>query len=163
MRHSLDGGPLTPVLASKSDVSYPEFSPDGRWLAYVSDESGRSEVYVQPYPGPGPRHRVSTGGGAAPAWSRRGEMFYTVQVTPELMRMMSVPFTVTPSFAAGTPQVLFEGLYGRLQGLTRGYDVSLDGQTFYLTQRKTRPPIRVTQMVLVQNWVEELKRRVPTK
>jgi Tol biopolymer transport system component len=136
-------------------------SPDGKWLAFVTNESGRDEVYVQPYPGPGPRQQISTGGGVAPAWAKSGrELFYTTAITGPL-RMMSVPITLAP-FTAGSPRVVFEGTFN-LQATTRGYSVSADGQRFYLTQMNDRPPVRVTRMVLVQNWVEELKRRVPIK
>ena len=147
------------VLESKFSVTYPEFSPDGRWLAYVSGESGRSEVYVQPYPGPGPRRQVSINGGTAPAWSRNGrELFYTSGTTGQI-RMMTVPITLAP-FTFGTPRMLFEGTFS-LQATTRGYDVTADGQRFFLTQSKERPPVRPTHLVLVQNWLEELKQRVP--
>jgi serine/threonine-protein kinase len=150
-----------PVIQSRFESSFPEFSADGRWVAYVSTESGRSEVYVQPYAGPGPRRQISTDGGDAPAWSRNGrELFYTSAGSGHI-RMMAVPITLDP-FATGSPRMLFEGTFS-LQASTRGYDVSADGQRFYLTQLKERPPVRATHMVLVQNWVEELKQRLPVK
>jgi hypothetical protein len=149
------------ISQSRFEISYPEFSSDGRWLAFVSSESGRSEVYVQPYPGPGPRRQVSTDGGYAPAWSRNGrELFYTTATSGHI-RMMAVPITQDP-FTAGPPRTLFEGVFS-LQALTRGYDVSADGQRFFLTQAKERPLTRANQMVLVQNWVEELKQRLPVQ
>jgi serine/threonine-protein kinase len=148
------------ILQSRFTLAYPEFSADGKWLAYVSNESGRDEVYVQPYPGPGPRQQVSTDGGTAPAWARNGrELFYTTPYTGRL-RMMAVPIALSP-FRAGSPRALFEGDFS-LQNTTRGYDVSADGQRFFLTQMKERPPVRPDRIVLVQNWGEELKRRVPT-
>ena len=66
-----------PFLQTPFNEQYPDLSPDGRWLAYVSNQSGRVEVYVQPYPGPGARQQISVDGGTAPAWSRDGrELFY---------------------------------------------------------------------------------------
>jgi serine/threonine-protein kinase len=149
------------IHQSKSSLLYPEVSPDGHWLAYVSNESGRNEVYVQPYPGPGARRQISNAGGVTPAWARNGrELFYTTASDGHL-RMMSVSITLAP-FTAGSPQALFEGVYG-LQSLTRGYSVTADGQKFYLTQVKERPSVRATHMVLVENWAEEVKRRVPPR
>ncbi len=161
MALSLDGDRRpAPILATRSNEGYPEFSVDGRCLAYVSDDSDTNEVYVQPYPGPGPRKRISNGGGSAPAWSRDGrELFYWVS-TGAGERMMAVLITTTPSCTAGVPQKLFEGRYGT-QALVRGYDVTPDGQRFYFAQYKERPPVRATQMILVQNWLEELKTKVP--
>jgi serine/threonine-protein kinase len=142
-----------------------EFSPDGRWLAYVSPESGRPEVYVQPDPGPGPRHVVSTDGGIQPAWSPDGhELFYTSD-RPDgrrLIKLMAVPVTIGAAFKAGVPRLLFEGRYNGA-GTWRYYDVAPDGKRFLMVQNVDRPPLKPTQMVLVQNWVEELKRKVPVK
>ena len=70
--------------------------------------------------------------------------------------------TTAPTFTAGVPRALFQGHFA-LSVAIRGYDVTADGRRFLMVQPKDRPPIKVTQMVLVQNWLEELKRRVPTK
>ena len=75
---------------------------------------------------------------------------------------MAVPITTTPTFSAGTPRVLFEGPF-RIDGPFRGYDVTPDGQRFLMVREVPQQPTRVSQMVLVQNWLEELKRLVPTK
>ncbi|HEY5617869.1 MAG TPA: protein kinase [Vicinamibacterales bacterium] len=133
------------------------FSPDGRWLAYVSDESGRPEVYVQPYPGPGGKWQISTDGGSEPAWNPNGrELFYRIAD-----RMMAVPVTTQPSFSAGRPTMLFEGAYLAstfpLTGTT--YDVTRDGQRFVMVKDQT---ISAAQINVVVNWFEELKRLVPT-
>ncbi len=158
---------VRPFLQTRFNESYGEFSPDGRWVVYVSNESGRNEVYVQPYPGPGPRRLVSTEGGTAPAWSRDGrELFYTTAQSTggqaSLTKMMVVPVALRPTFTAGTPRMLFQGRYGSTAFL-RGYDVSPDGQRFLMVQQKERPAATVADMLLVQNWVEELKRKVPTR
>jgi Tol biopolymer transport system component len=156
-----------PILQTRFDESYAEFSPDGGWLAYASNESSRSEVYVQPYPGPGSRELVSTDGGTAPGWARHGrELFYTTtqtiggQAAPT--RMMVVPITLGTTFSVGAPRMLFEGRYGATCCM-RPYDVTADGRRFLMLQQKERPPVSVSNMVLVQNWVEELKARVPVK
>jgi Tol biopolymer transport system component len=161
---SLDGDRQPkPLLHTRFVETYPEFSPDGRWLAYVSNESGRDEVYVQPYPALGPRKQISPDGGVQPAWSHSGRvLFYTSLLGAGPLRMMAVSITTARSFEASAPQTLFEGNY-QGQTLTRGYDVSFDDQRFFLPQMKPQPPIQPAQMILVQNWIEELKRRVPTR
>jgi eukaryotic-like serine/threonine-protein kinase len=144
----------------------PEFSPDGRWLAYVSNESGRSEVYVQPYPGPGERHLISTNGGWQPAWSGSGRELFYVQGGRVggggVPTLMSVTIATAPAFQARTPEALFESA-DLLIPWGRSYDVASDGQRFLLTlskEARTNPPS--AQMIFVQNWFEELKRLVPT-
>src|SRR5262249_2317538 len=101
------------------------FSPDGKAIAYASDESGREEVYVASYPGPGGRIQISTDGGAEPAWSPTGrELFYR-----KGDKMLAVPFSTTPALSAGKSTVLFEGKF------EEGYDVAPDGQRFVMTRR----------------------------
>jgi Tol biopolymer transport system component len=133
------------------------FSPDGRSLAYSSDETGRDEVYVQPYPGPGGKVQVSTEGGMEPIWSRNGlELFYRIGD-----KIMTVAVETAPDFSAGKPMVLFEGQYARNHdSLYLNYDVSPDGQRFAMYKQDEQPA--PTQINVVLNWFEELKRLVPT-
>ena len=108
---------LAAMDCSRSSVyrqqSAPEFSPAGRWLAYLSNESGRPGVYVQPYPGPGAAHGGFTEGGREPAWSRDGrELFYTTLPSANShIKMMAVAVSSTTEFRAGAPRALFEGRY----------------------------------------------------
>lgn len=96
-----------PFLATQFTEAFPAFSRDGRWIAYQSTESGRYEIYVQPFPGPGGKWQVSTEGGLRPKWSRNGrELFFRSG-----NRMMAAPVAPGPTFTAGTPRVLFEGQY----------------------------------------------------
>jgi serine/threonine-protein kinase len=154
-----------PLLSGRADEQYPDISPDGRWIAYASNESGKSEVYVQPFPALGSRQQISTDGGTAPAWSRDGrELFYTTTQTfggqASSTRMMVVSIAPASSFVASPPRMLFEGRYGATGGV-RPYDVSPDGRRFLMVKQKERAPISASQMILVQNWLEELKARVP--
>jgi hypothetical protein len=147
-----------------SDGTEPDFSADGRWLAYSSGSP--RQVYVQPYPALDHRAQVSIEGGINPAWRRDGrEMYYLQDASADgalKVRVMAVPVATAPTFSAGTPHMLFEGPFRR-DGPFRNYDVTADGQRFLLVQEVQRPAARVSQMVLVQNWVEELKRLAPTR
>jgi serine/threonine-protein kinase len=147
-----------PFLRTPFTESVPRFSPDGRWLAYISNESGRYEIYVQPYPGPGGKWQISTEGGTEPTWNPNGrELFYRSGD-----KMMAVDIATQPSFAAGTPRVLFEGRYELSPATTPNYDVSPDGQRFLMLKPAEASEAAPTQINVVLNWFEELKRRVPT-
>jgi Tol biopolymer transport system component len=148
-----------PFLRTRFNEGAPTFSPDGRWLAYISDESGRQEVYVQPYPGPGGKWQISIDGGSEPAWNRNGrELFYRAGG-----KMMSVDITTQPNFSAGKPKVLFEGRYFAVQPPLTGtaYDVSPDGARFLMV-KETEATASNTHINVVLNWFEELKQKVPT-
>jgi Tol biopolymer transport system component len=145
-----------PFLRTPFNESVPRFSPDGRWLAYISNESSRYEVYVQPYPGPGGKWQISTEGGTEPAWNPNGrELFYRSGD-----KMVAVDIATQPSFTAGKPRVLFEGQYLPTPATAPNYDVSPDGQRF-LMLKPSEAEQAPTQINVVLNWFEELKRRVP--
>ena len=153
--------PPRPWLNTRFSEQHPDWSPDGRWLAYTSNESGRSEVYVQPYPGPGARYSVSRDGGTSPAWARDGrELFYLAPGPDGQVTMMTVPVTTTLGFSISTPQKLFQGRFFA-SSLSRSYDVTADGRRFIMVQPPEQAPMPVAQIVVVQNWVEELKRLAP--
>jgi Tol biopolymer transport system component len=144
-----------PFLRTPFSEGAPAFSPDGRWLAYISNESGRYEVYVQPYPGPGGKWQISTEGGTEPKWNPSGrELFYRSGE-----KMMAVDIAAQSGFAAGKPRMLFEGQYELSPVQSDNYDVSSDGQRFLML----KPTVQAapTQINVVLNWFEELKRRVP--
>jgi len=137
------------------------FSPDGHWLAYMSNETGRDEVYVQSFGGSGPRgkRQVSIGGGAEPVWAPDGrDLFYR-----NGDEMMAVAIETEPELSVGTPRLLFEGRFlPVLSGDDPGgsYDISPDGQRFLMIQREQ--DLVPTEIIVVLNWFEELKRLVPT-
>jgi len=146
-----------PFLRTPFNEGAPRFSPDGRWLAYASDESGRLEIYVQPYPGPGGKWQISTEGGNEPAWNPNGrELFYRSGD-----KMMAVEIATQPSFAAGKPRMLFEGQYQLTPGAFPNYDVSPDGQSFLMLKPSEQAQAAPTQINVVLNWFEELKQKVP--
>jgi Tol biopolymer transport system component len=169
---SADTGPDVSVLSLNGDtrsevlVATPfvdrnaEVSPDGRWLAYQSNESGRYEVYVVPFPdvGSGGRWQVTTEGGTRPTWSPHGnELFYVADPG----RMMVVTVESGTTFSHGSPRMLFEDRFNTTL-LSRHYDVSPDGERFLIIG-DDRPTTgeAVPQPVLARNWFQELTERVP--
>ena len=138
-----------------------EISPDGRWLAYQSNESNQNEIYVRPFRGGAEERRlVSNDGGTKPQWARNGRELYFLNGTS----MMSVAIQTTPTFNLGPPTKLFDGRY--FSGITgRTYDVSRDGQRFLMVKAPTAgdPSANPGSIVIALNWTEELKARVPAK
>ena len=144
-----------PFVATPFNERSPAFSPDGAYIAYVSDESGRDEIYVQPYPGPGRRVVVSRDGGREPVWSHDGtELFYR-----RGNEMWAAPVSLSGTIQVETPQKLFEGRFvaERTASGSQTYDVAADGR-FILVQ----PTDQSNQLHVVVNWFEELNERVPT-
>jgi serine/threonine protein kinase/Tol biopolymer transport system component len=148
-----------PFLRIPFNEGAAQFSPDGHWLAYVSDASGRNEVYVQPYPGPGGKWEISTEGGTEPVWNPNGrELFYRSGD-----KMMAAEIATQPSFSAGKPKVLFAGQYQPSPNITptANYDIAPDGQRFLMLKLAGQDQA-ATQINVVLNWFEELKQKVPT-
>jgi Tol biopolymer transport system component/predicted Ser/Thr protein kinase len=143
-------GDRTPkaFVKTRFNETAPRFSPDGRWLAYVSDEAGQPDVYVRPFPGPGEAHRISTGGGSNPHWRRDGkELFYVVG-----QRLMAVPISSGASFDAGVPKALFD----RKPAPIIDYDVAADGQSFLINSEVSGPETKPINIVV--NWMAALKK-----
>jgi dipeptidyl aminopeptidase/acylaminoacyl peptidase len=153
------------LFADPTGALEADFSPDGRWLAYASGGPGRNEVYVRPYPALDRREQVAGQSSRTPLWRKDGrELFYLQQALGDELnvRVLAAPVTTTPTFSVGAAHVLFEGPF-RVDGPFRPYDVTADGQRFLMVRAVEQPPARVSQMVLVQNWTEELRARAPAK
>ena len=148
--YSFEDRKARPFLQTTFSEIMGRFAPDGRWIAYVSNESGREEVYVVPFPGPGGKWQVSTAGGRAPLWTRGGrEIVYQAPGN----EIMAVEVSTAPTFQAGIPQALFKSHLQTPPG--RQYDVTPDGQRFLVN---LRPGDQVSDpLTLVQNWAEERK------
>ena len=135
-----DRGKPQPFLQSPFSEGWMEFSPDGRWVAYTADESGRFEVYVRPFPGPGGRIPISIDGGTEAVWGRNGrELFYRNRD-----KMMAVAVRTEPAFSAEKPRLLFEGRYemGAVSGMVN-YDVSRDGQRFLMLKSRSSAAVHL--------------------
>jgi Tol biopolymer transport system component len=143
--------------------AYPAFSPDGRWLAYGSNESGTPEVYVRPFPGPGGRWQISTGGGVFPHWSHVGRelLFQTLDG-----RVMAVGYTAKgDSFAAGKPQLWTQArLRETLNTLVSNYDLAPDGKRLAAMLADDASGDRsLTRLTFLLNFFDELRRRSPAR
>ena len=159
---SSDGAPAgapRPFANTEFSEDQGQFSPDGRWIAYTSDESGRSEIYVQPFPAPvgrGSKTRVSRDGGSQPRWRRDGkELFY---LSPD-GKLMAVNVTDGPIFKVGLPESLFQVLVvrGRREAVSDvlSWDVTPDGKRFLIDRVKTAS----APLTVVLNWTAELRKK----
>jgi Tol biopolymer transport system component len=148
---TLDGdGKPRPFIQTPATEENPRFSPDGRFVAYDSDASGRPEVYVAAYPGPAGRWRISTEGGFNPQWSRDGrELVYSSGA-----KVMAVTIETRPQFTAGVPRLLFER-----QDLLGNVDVASTGQRFVGIRRPSREE-GPASLTVVLNWFDDLRRRM---
>jgi Tol biopolymer transport system component len=163
MTLAMDGkGRTEPLVQTQFGESNPDLSPDGRWVVYQGNESGQLNVYVRPFPNANAgKWQISTSGGLKPAWSKTGREVFYVDVNAHTL--MAVPVQTTPTFSAGTPVKVIDAKFFD-GGPGRTYDVSRDGKRFLVitnplaAQTSTAAP---ATMVLVVNWIEELKARLP--
>jgi len=139
-------------LKTSFDELEAKFSPNGRWIAYSSNESGQFEVYVRPFPGPGGVIKISTTGGTSPVWAPDGrELFYRIED-----KMMAVAINTKPKFSPGKLTLLFEA-----PSIINYYGIAPDGQRFVMIEEGEYSTLP-NQLNIVLNWFEELKRLVPT-
>ncbi len=158
-------GSVKPFLNSRFGEAFPEFSPDGRWLVYTSNESGSQEVFVCPYPGPGRAIQISKGGGTSPAWSRDGlEIFF--RGYPDRQYFFSVEVKLDDGrLTPGEPVALNLGAYDTAFGLRR-HDVAPDGRLLLIREDREATPIVQdevfpTNIKFVQGWFSELQEMCP--
>jgi hypothetical protein len=149
-----------PLIASDTLEAAPSLSRDGDWIAYASNRSGRCEIYAERYPGLSDRTQVSTQGGAEALWSpTRDELYFR-----EGSRLLAVSVDLDNGLDPGDPEVVADGLPPPACGV-RSYDVSADGEKFIFAKPvgSVDGSDRGIDLVLVQNWFQELERRVPTR
>jgi serine/threonine-protein kinase len=153
-RRSGAAAPFIQGLPGESLFS-PEFSPDGRWLAYASNESGRQQVYVRAYP-QGGKWLISSDGGSEPLWTRDGKhLFYRADA-----RVWAVDLDAAAGFRPGRPRLLFSQADQYLStGPGRTWDLSLDGRRLLMVKEEENAPQPVTRLSLIQNWTTELQRQ----
>lgn len=153
--------PRARPFVATTDVEFSAvFAPDGRSIAYTANESGQWNIYVRRFPEGDRKLRVSVDGGLYPQWSRDGrELFYQ---SPDGSQLMTVSVHNNSGLSFGEPRVLFEGPYLRSLDGGLSYAVSPDASRFLMVRKSNIHPLRSTELVVVQNWFEELKRLVPT-
>lgn len=153
LRPGTDSAPVS-LIATKYFEFTPTLSPDGKWMAYVSDESGRYEIYVVPFPNTGSaRWAISTHGGTAPVWSRRiNELFYRDLAN----NLVSVEVKTAPTFSVVSSVALFSMAAFRNSGVIAQYAVSSDNRRFLMLRPLTLAV--ADKLIVVENWLEELKR-----
>ena len=160
MQPGKDSTPRPIVNTPTFDEAAIALSPDGRWLAHESNETGRTEVYVRPFPGvEAGKWQVSTSGGVAPLWSRNGRELYFVNGNRE---MMAVPVPPGPTFHAGVARVLFpmrDELYLADHENYTPFDIGPDGR-FLMARHVRSSAMLASQLIVVENWFEELKQKL---
>ena len=140
-----------PFFDARFEHDSPQFSPDGKWIAYVSNDSGRREVYVAPFPGPGQKRRISNQGGDQPRWRKDGKELFFISADD---RLMAVEISSEAPSRTGAPQPLFALVPNRHGDFPSDYDVSNDGQRF-LVRKTVSGHRRMSPMVVVLNWSSE--------
>jgi Tol biopolymer transport system component len=149
-------GEVEPLLVSDDNEHFAALSPDGKWLAYVSDELGRDDVFVTGFPGLEGKWQVSTEGGWEPVWAPDGKSIYY----RDGASLVAVPVETEGGFSLGRAQSLFEDVY-MPRPSSRNYDIHPDGKRFLMI-KKAEEEVPVTELLVVENWFEELKRLAPT-
>ena len=144
-----EGKPVK-VIGTKYDDDAAALSHDGKWIAYASDETGRSEVYVQAFPKATDRWQVTTDGGFGPRWSSDSRQLFYGAISPERIVWASVSAAPDGGLQFGKPTTVY-------QGVVTGYDVARDGRVLILRRDPAAPPATVHVVV---NWFEELKRKI---
>jgi len=157
-----DRDKVATILDSPGVQTNAALSADGRWLAYNSNESGTSQIFVRPFPNvDAGRWQISTEAGTKPTWARNGqEIFYLSVVGGS---MMTVPVRTTGGFSSDRPTKLFDGRPYYATPASRTYDVAADGKRFLMIRLPATEAMPEAKIVLVLNWFEELKARVPGK
>ncbi|HSL20888.1 MAG TPA: protein kinase [Vicinamibacterales bacterium] len=162
------GATPVPLFETPFSESHASVSPDGRWLAYVSDESGRDEVYVRALAERGGRLQVSTEGGVRPAWSRTGQrlfFFSPTRLTYGQREMLVSEVTTGPELRFGTPRRMFEGAYGVgvAEYAYTGFSIDAGSGRFLMLIPSSDQAAALSRLVVVTNWFEELRAKVPVK
>lgn len=154
---------ISAFAATENNETYPTFSPDGRWIAYCSDQGQNLlEVYIKAASGAGGTTRISHQGGFAPMWARNGKKLFYRMVSKNKQYIWAVDIQADTSVTPGRPRLLFEP-EGLSMGLpVRTWDISLDDQSFLMVRGEKREPRSVTELILIHNWFEEVKRLAPT-
>jgi Tol biopolymer transport system component len=143
-----------PLMETPAREEFPRFSPDGKYLAYVSDESGRGEIYLTRFPSVEGKWQISSGGGSYPVWSRNGDRIFYLERTV----LTEVDVVTEPAVRIGSPRTLFDAAAAGydVRGTTARFDVALDGESFLLVRPLKQEGVNPS-LVLVENWATEFE------
>jgi serine/threonine-protein kinase len=160
LQPGVDSAPK-PLLATSFRERSPSLSPDGKWLAYASDETGRFEVFVRPFPdAQSAKWQVSTAGGTSPHWSAQGnELFYLDAANV----MQAAHLTTMPTFAIQSKERLFSASGYFVSPWSQAYDVTPDGQRFLMLRVGSAMGMESASLVLVENFLTDLQQRMATR
>ena len=156
-------GAPTAFLTASYIESSAMFSPDGRWVAYISNEGGRNDIFVRPYPGPGGKYQLSSSNADDPTWSRTAPEFFFLNTAD--LRVMVMPYRIEGNtFVAGKPVPLHETrIAGRPRSPSRDLDLHPDGKRFVVAASERETAQRLDKVVFVFNFFDELRRIAPAK
>jgi len=156
-----EGADPWPFLATPAEEYHPAISPDGLWLAYVSNASGQDEVYLTDFPDGRNRWLVSAGGGIEPAWAPGGQDLFYIRAfaTEGQVALFAVTVDRRGEIELGRPEELFRGPFTMPQMFGRSYDLSPDGQRFLMVRRPEQSRA-LERLVVVLNWDQEVESRV---
>jgi Tol biopolymer transport system component len=164
IRPGVDSAPREFLASAQADESAPTVSPDGRWMAYISDETGRDEIYIRPFPNVDDgKWQASVNGGQAPLWSHSGQELFYVDGS---RNMVSVPVPAQGPSQLGTRQTLFrlpDGIYLGNQEYYTPFDLTPDDRHFVMARQVQRGTSRAASFILVENWFEEVRTKVGGK
>jgi len=159
---SLGSEPVSnPLLQTRFDEGHSALSPNGLWIAYMSEETGRDEIYIRPFPNiEDDKIQISINGGSEPLWGPSGrELFFLNQTDDGEVQAFVVTLAVEPTLSAGQPEPLFAGTYS-INPIYANWDVSSDDQRFLMMKNKSRQ-LETPRMIAVEHWFEDLKRLAP--
>jgi serine/threonine protein kinase len=179
MGETIDGGTLfdisilsmegdharKPLIEEEFMEMQPQVSPDGEWIAYTSNESGQNEIFVRPFPGVDTsKYQVSTNGGSAPLWSPDGKELFYLRPDDGAMAVVAVKVETEPTFKPGLPETLFQGPYYQFPGCP--WDIHPIDKRFLMAKPSTAGGSEAAvatrpKIIIIRNWFEELKERVP--
>jgi Tol biopolymer transport system component len=163
---SLDGDHKPkPLISDRGNQTQAYFSPDGRWIVYVSNDAGAPQLFAQPFPPTGAKYQITTTGAVSPLWSPDGKQIFYIGAYGDTRQLWSVDVHTQPSLGFANPTKLPIDKIVPRNNMVRPYDITPDGKQFLIVYRDSSTPDQPTQQQIriTLNWFDELKRRMPVR